>query len=312
MERRELAHAGQGGHPEGGTAAHQQLIGSYDRVTVMTGGPPRTASHLADQQGWSAQMLVAGRHELKAQGQERLVLMQMIDPRLELWTDILGPRRAFAVAPGTIFVVPAGTASWWRHDHDGGLHLHMEFAADLLAGVAGAPVALEPSIGPPSRELDQLLPLLIAELRQPGQAHALYSQSLSQAICIALLRSSKEGAGRIGAHRGGLSGRNLRLVKDFISDNLAAPIDLSQLAALAGLSPHHFCRAFKHSTGRAPHAWLTACRIGKAQDLMRRQPAMGLIEIALSVGYESQSSFGAAFKRETGVAPGQWRRDRLG
>lgn len=39
---------------------------------------------------------------------------------------------------------------------------------------------------------------------------------------------------------------------------------------------------------------------------------MGLIEIALAVGTQSQAAFDAAGRRASGVSPGQWRRGRLG
>lgn len=45
---------------------------------------------------------------------------------------------------------------------------------------------------------------------------------------------------------------------------------------------------------------------------MSEHPRMGLTEVALCVGYESQAAFGVAFKRATGVTPGQWRRERAG
>jgi AraC-like DNA-binding protein len=46
----------------------------------------------------------------------------------------------------------------------------------------------------------------------------------------------------------------------------------------------------------------------RAQKLISAHPVMGLTEIALSVGYQSQAAFGTAFKRHTGVTPSEWRR----
>ena len=112
--------------------------------------------------------------------------------------------------------------------------------------------------------------------------------------------------------RGGLSGRVLRRLTDYAMANLGSEVSLSELAAIADLSPYHFCRAFKQSTGLPPHAWLTARRIARAQEMMLAHREMGLTEIALGVGYSTQAAFGVAFRRVTGVTPGQWRRERAG
>ena len=115
-----------------------------------------------------------------------------------------------------------------------------------------------------------------------------------------------------GIRRGGLAGWQLRRTTEYLNVHLAADISLAELAALADLSPFHFCRAFKQSTGLPPHAWQCARRIERAQDLMAAHPCMGLTEVALAVGYESQAAFGVAFKRATGTTPGQWRREVVG
>ena len=115
-----------------------------------------------------------------------------------------------------------------------------------------------------------------------------------------------------GVRRGGLAWWELKRTTDYLLAHLADDVALAELADIAGLSPHHFCRSFKQSTGLPPHAWLCARRIEQAKALMSEHPRMGLTEVALCVGYESQAAFGVAFKRATGVTPGQWRRERAG
>lgn len=110
---------------------------------------------------------------------------------------------------------------------------------------------------------------------------------------------------------GGLAPIALKRVADYMLTHLGEEIPMIDLATIARLAPHHFCRAFKQSTGLPPHAWLVARRIERAQEMMLGHPDKGLIEIALAVGYQSHAAFGAAFRRATGVSPGQWRRERL-
>jgi AraC family transcriptional regulator len=109
---------------------------------------------------------------------------------------------------------------------------------------------------------------------------------------------------------GGLAPRHLKRVTDYLMEHLSEEVALAELAAIAGLTPHHFCRAFKQSTGLPPHAWLTARRMERAKEMMAAHPGMGLTEIALCAGYSSQTTFGIAFKRTTGMTPSQWRREQ--
>jgi len=100
-------------------------------------------------------------------------------------------------------------------------------------------------------------------------------------------------------------------VTDFIRDNLARPIRLSELASLADLSPSQFGRAFKTSTGTTPHLWHLDARIEAAKRLLT-DPHNRLAEVALDTGFSEQSHFTRAFRAATGVSPGAWRRDITG
>jgi AraC-like DNA-binding protein len=71
------------------------------------------------------------------------------------------------------------------------------------------------------------------------------------------------------------------------------------------LLPLH--KRFEQSTGVAPHAWLRRRRIEQAKTLIRNGEH-DVATVALIVGYANQSSFDAAFRRETGLTPTRWRR----
>lgn len=53
--------------------------------------------------------------------------------------------------------------------------------------------------------------------------------------------------------KGGLAPLLLRRVKDYVRSNLARDVSLSELAGVAQMSPWHFGRAFKISTGETVH-----------------------------------------------------------
>jgi AraC family transcriptional regulator len=107
---------------------------------------------------------------------------------------------------------------------------------------------------------------------------------------------------------GGLAPWQLRRVTDHMGNHLDRDVTLAELAALVGLSPHHFCRAFATSTGLPPHRWLVERRVERAKEMMAAHPRLGLTEVALAVGYAGQSALATAFRRVTGTTPSAWRR----
>jgi AraC family transcriptional regulator len=114
-----------------------------------------------------------------------------------------------------------------------------------------------------------------------------------------------------GLARGGLAGRQLRRVAEFIDAHLEQDLMLDDLAALVDLSPKHFARAFRQSTGAPPHRWLIERRIERAKALL----SLGddsLAHIALACGFADQSHFTAAFRKCVGVTPGCFRRELRG
>ena len=109
--------------------------------------------------------------------------------------------------------------------------------------------------------------------------------------------------------RGGLSPAALQRVQVFIEANLGAAIQLPDLAARAGLSPFHFARAFRTSTGRTPRIFVEERRIAHASRLLV-ESARTIASIALDTGFGTQSRLTSVFKRRTGFTPGVFRRGR--
>jgi AraC family transcriptional regulator len=105
---------------------------------------------------------------------------------------------------------------------------------------------------------------------------------------------------------GGLPIRQLRKVEDHVRDHLAEEVPVERLAELVELSPFHFSRVFKESTGMSPLQFVVRERITRAQQLIR-ETSRSLIEIALDVGYTSPSHFAQVFRRVVGVTPTEFR-----
>jgi len=81
---------------------------------------------------------------------------------------------------------------------------------------------------------------------------------------------------------------------------------VADLAATASLSRATFARRFTGLLEVAPLAYVTDWRMALAREQLR-SGATGLAAIARSLGYASEFSFAAAFKRHHGIAPGRWR-----
>lgn len=103
------------------------------------------------------------------------------------------------------------------------------------------------------------------------------------------------------------SRRTMQQLVDLIASRLDTPPTVAELAALHGLSPSHFARLFRRSTGTSLGRFIVRQRIqaslnGLAADI---EP---LATIATDLGFASQSHFTRCFSELTGMTPGRYRR----
>jgi AraC family transcriptional regulator len=95
-------------------------------------------------------------------------------------------------------------------------------------------------------------------------------------------------------------------IRDFVDARLAESLVLDDLAAEAGFSVFHFARAFKASTGVAPHEFVTMRRMERAKAMLLAGRG-SVPEVAYAVGYANVSHFRRQFRRYTGFAPSELR-----
>ena len=103
----------------------------------------------------------------------------------------------------------------------------------------------------------------------------------------------------------------MKRVTDHVDAQLSRRITLANMAAAAGLTRMHFAAQFRASTGMRPHDFVLQRRIERAQELLRN-PELALVDVALSVGFQTQAHFTTVFKRFAGGTPHRWRRLALG
>jgi AraC family transcriptional regulator len=140
-----------------------------------------------------------------------------------------------------------------------------------------------------------------------GHAENLFIEhALHLLLATLLLRSSDECGAVASGER--LAPWQLRRAQEFMRSRLGEPIRLAEIARTAGLSQHHFLRAYKRSTGQTPFLWFTQQRIERAKELMARRD-LPLTEIAYALGFSSLGHFSTTFRCATGMTPTIWRHE---
>ena len=144
----------------------------------------------------------------------------------------------------------------------------------------------------------------------------LQAQVLSHGVLDHLLLQAARPRQRDAVRRqsqGGLAPTVRRRILAYIDARLADgdALTLGQLSELACLSPYHFARMFRLSVGWSVHAWITRCRIRRAQELLTAKRSTTLEHIAAECGLGSASHLARHFRRHVGATPGQWRTAHL-
>jgi AraC-like DNA-binding protein len=93
-------------------------------------------------------------------------------------------------------------------------------------------------------------------------------------------------------------------------ERIENPWTVETLAAAAGMSRSAFALRFKELLGETPLEYLTNWRMYKATGLLQGNDRK-LLEVAKSVGYDSDAAFSKAFKRVLGAAPREYRRSAM-
>jgi len=256
------------------------------------------------------------------------------------WLEVDGEPGQLALGAGDLVVLPAGPRHWMR-DEPTSSATELD---DILATTApdehrrlcfGGPgrrtsllcggFALEggrvhpilralPAVlhihgegGRPAPRLSATLALLSAEVASsaPGAeevvtrlADALLTQALRHGL--AELESS-EGTGLMA-----LSDPQVAAAIELIHRRPEQPWTVGDLAREVSLSRSAFSARFRRLVGESPMRYTTRTRLAHAAAMLRTSDA-ALAEIATQAGYGSEFSFGKAFKRTFGIAPGCYR-----
>ena len=102
--------------------------------------------------------------------------------------------------------------------------------------------------------------------------------------------------------------RALADTRRYMEEHLDEPLTIPALSRRACLSATTFKEGFRRLYGLPVHAWLRQRRMERAAELLRSS-SLSVLGVAQSVGYGSASQFTAAFRRQYGVTPAQYRKN---
>lgn len=176
-----------------------------------------------------------------------------------------------------------------------------------LQDAAPGPVRLPEEFGTYDPLIEQLVLGLdrLVQLWEPSART--YADHLSATLAAHLARFHLRPPGP--AETAQLSPRQLARVRELMSDRMAEPIPLADLAAAAELSVSQFSRRFKSTTGEPPHRYLIRLRLEHACRLLRATTTP-IAEVAADCGFSHQEHLTRVMRSRLGTTPAALRRLR--
>ena len=168
---------------------------------------------------------------------------------------------------GDAAIIPAGTPVKFRsreREPQEVESLAVRLDPAFLRGIAEDadmdPVELVGVLGGRNPEIERIGSSLLSELENDGLIGDLYADSLATALAVRLLRDhsslGRRAARKVEPPEGGLPAATVRRVTGYVEEDLARNLALAELSAVACMSPFHFSRTFKVSTGLSHHRYV--------------------------------------------------------
>ena len=208
---------------------------------------------------------------------------------------------------GNVAIYPSDvdyTLRWERESEFLLLGLDPSLLAQTATDILGTEtVELLPLLATHDALIHSMALALKAELESSQTSGQMYAEAIAQTLAIHLLRNySVQQQPLKVLTTYGLPKHKLHQVTDYINDCLDRDLSLSEMAKIVQMSPFHFARLFKQSTGLSPHQFVIRCRVERAKELLLHGER-SIVDIATDVGFANQSHLTRHFKRLVGVTP---------
>ena len=224
------------------------------------------------------------------------------------------PRERALIGPRRLCLTPARTNTIWQHSgHPEILQVYLRepvyaSAVNEMYGcdISAAPIVPQFAILDPL--LEQLCIAIATALRDGSVRDGLYTDTLAQMIAVHLARYYSSRSRPLHMHgTSAMPGSKMRRLIDFIEENLDGDLTLEAMAAEVAMSPLYLPRSFKATFGQSPHQYVIRRRIERAKGLLSNGNSP-IVDVALSVGFTSQSHLSNWFVRLVGISPAAFRR----
>jgi AraC-like DNA-binding protein len=179
----------------------------------------------------------------------------------------------------------------------------VETAAATLTGITG-PVHFDLTLVPEVSRLDALLASAV-ELAISGLADA-RPQLLGQVeqLLVETLLLTQPSDRSAALHRGGsATSPRVRQAMAYMTDRLATPLSIGEVAAACGVGVRSLQEAFRRDLDTTPGQWLRGQRLERAHRLLATGEGGTVTEVAYACGFFHLGEFGAAFKARYGATP---------
>ncbi len=215
----------------------------------------------------------------------------------ETYTERYGRQRR-SCRPGMLVFHPPGECH--AQDHEGEVaSLNVEVNGAWLRRVAEISAPLDQPVEFDNDEIARAGGAILRELQHSDGDSMLAIEGLTWEILSAASGGKRPGLDKRAPHW-------VRNARDLIDATMCVAVSLRALATEAGVHPVHFAATFRRYFGCSVGEYQRRRRIRLAHDKLADRE-LSLAHVAADVGFADQSHLTRAFKRSTGMTPGEYR-----
>lgn len=299
---------------------HRRLEELIDgRLRPVCEAPPLLLSTLSPWSGFMLERDLCRAGSAKTIFYPHTSLVLVTSGSVAVEDQALQVNRRFVARRGSVTLWPAGHESKaisWAPDRIRSAPTEMvrvQLNLSLLERLAPEEVRavsqrLTQQAGVEDPALVTLVQLMASEVLAACPTGPLFGESLCLALATHVAQRYATGPTKSRSQRGGLSLRQLERVRGYIDNRLDCDLSLTELAAVADLSPQHFAGAFRRSMNVTPHQYVLRQRVEKAK-VMLVTPGASIADLAAALGFASQSHFTDVFRKIVGTTPSRFRQE---
>lgn len=209
---------------------------------------------------------------------------------------------------GDITIVAPGTRGRWEISHGTDNAIVMMLPCPLLETIAGE-LDIEPSrinirnlVHLRDHQIENVCWALKADLESGCTSGALYTDSLITALTARVIARYSSATLPAATRGRGMTGSDLRRLRDWLEDNLALDVSLSTIATFLGFSKSHLNATFRQAMGMPLHEYVVRRGVDRAKELLL-MGTQSITEIALECGFAHPSHMARHMRRILGLSP---------